>query len=359
MGLDLSTFRIMGILQRIAIAFVVVSAIELYVPCLATRQAGGLLDDANVRSRYAFYLFRSNLLKWGVALFFFAIGTLLTYAVKPPSSWPGCAPLVYQCPWGEGKCVLPDDMEQKKHMGCSAVGWLDSRILGSNHVYIRGSDHLGATSPNWGFDPEGFITTIPTILTMYFGLYIGLVGKTLRLDPRAALVHWLVVGIPVTVIAAVASLAIPFNKRQWSPTYNFFMCGLATLTYAALVTTCDCADSLPRAFLPISKVSNLVLTPFKWLGANCILFFVLSDCSGVLEGILSLIYIDHDSSPRDVVSWFKGTVLLKWLGLGAHCDDSAGFMKCGPAVMTYVFIQLFFWSCVCGLLYKKGIIWKI
>ena len=39
-------------------------------------------------------------------------------------------------------------------MGCSGVGWLDSLILGINHLYITGNNVGPTATASFGFDPE-------------------------------------------------------------------------------------------------------------------------------------------------------------------------------------------------------------
>ena len=125
-----------------------------------------------------------------VVLLVVGAGAVLTYAVKPPTSWPGCAsstlfgpgdpsflrktPVLHywrisvlkpvmscvsirlgaQClRLSIASCVLGEAIQELR-MGCSSVGWLDSLILGVNHVYIAGSNVGPTAAANFGFDPE-------------------------------------------------------------------------------------------------------------------------------------------------------------------------------------------------------------
>jgi len=300
-------------------------------------------------------VFKDRASRWAVALVAVALGTVLTYCVRPPDSWPGCAPSVYLCASSAEGCISQEDERQLKQMGCSAVGYLDSRILGINHLYIRGSK-VPSWPPTWGFDPEGLITTCSAVLPMAFGLHCGFVWKTLQ-DPRAVLLHWLALGAVLTAFASVLSIWVPCNKRLWSPSYSLLMSGLATLVYAGLFLVIDAGSLLPQSAQRIIRLAKAVCSPLQWLGENCILFFVLSDCCGVLDWLLRSVTWGKPYAENNVVAWFQNTVLMQWLNLGASCTGS--YHLCGPAVMTFVWIEILFWILVCGLLHRQGIFWKI
>lgn len=342
---DLSSFRVMGILQRIAFACLIVGTVELFVPhCSSAR-------SFNSRFKESFDLFKMTVMKWAACLIFFALGTILTYGVKPPASWPGCNnPIPF---------FKPENGEQLAGMGCSSVGWLDTSIFGVNHVYRHGGSKAGGEA-NWGFDPEGFITTLSAVITMYFGLHIGRVWAILQ-DTRSVLLHWLLVGIATTILSILLTLVVPFSKRLWSPSYNFFMCGTGTLLYATLFVICD-AHALHQAspgwLQKLFKGTSTMLQPFRWLGSNAILFFVMSP-SDVLQNILQTVTWKHADRSENIVHWFTNTILWQGLGLGSGCHMKEGSDKCGPFILVWVCVQLIFWIIVCGVLFRKNIFWKI
>lgn len=362
--LDLSGVRWMGILQRIALAFLLLAAAEIWLAPARGSSAAVVHGErllpqpaespSTVQNRlFGLSIFRDRATKWGIAWAAFALGTILTYGVRPPNSWPGCAPNVYAC--GDSGCTSQEDENQLRHMGCSAVGYLDSRILGINHMYIRGSA-VPSHTPTWAFDPEGLVATCSAVLPMAFGMHSGFVWSVLR-DPRPVLLHWLVLGVVLTAFASVLSLGVPFNKRLWSPSYSLLMSGLATLIYAGLFLVVDAATVLPQSIQRVSAWAKTALSPLQWLGENCILFFVLSDCCGVLDWLLRSVTWGQPYAEKNLVSWFQNTVLMQWLNLGASC--TGGYQHCGPAVMTFVWIEIIFWTLTCGLLHRHGIFWKI
>mmetsp|Transcript_14315 Transcript_14315/g.50250 ORF Transcript_14315/g.50250 Transcript_14315/m.50250 type:complete len:402 (-) Transcript_14315:39-1244(-) len=342
LNLDLSTMRWMGILQRIALVFVITAFVELFVPKLGsesqrraqTQLAGTLLPRAAGegsvlaegaacdRRSFGCELFRTNALGWGVVLCVAAVGTGLTYGVRPPASWPGCAPKVYPCFGdlaGTGVCAeKPSELtsEELHTMACSGPGYLDSQILGVNHVYRKGSD-VAEWPPKFGFDPEGFVTTLSAALPMWLGMHVGKVWGLLK-DPRSTLVHWAVLGSVLTLVGAVLSVWVPLNKRLWSPSYSLIMSGMATLIYAAFFGLVDATALHPLKFRPVAGLVRTLLTPLEW---------------------------------------FQNAVLMDWLGLGSGCGGA--YEHCGPALMVYVWIEILAWMAICGVLYRKNMFWKI
>jgi len=364
---DLSKFRIMGILQRIAIAYAIVAAIELFVPTLGSspRHIESLLDGGQRHERLhlgiGLWIFRQSALKWLVAIVFWILQIALTYGVRPPLSWPGCSQPtnLYKCDHFDGPCRDRQiDQHQLSQMGCSSVGWMDSMILGIHHVYVRGSD-VGEHGPaNFGFDPEGFITSWGAVFTMYFGLHLGHVWRELR-NPGLAMSHWLLLAVVGVGIGSVLSTAVPLNKRLWSPSYNLLTSGACAAMYALLFLACDAAPLLHSAshrWLLTSRWCRAVLAPLQWLGTNSILFFVMSDCSGLLSWLLRMIAWGSPHSKNNIVYFFEYTVLYKWFRLGADCSSNS---PCGPVILVYTLVELVFWILVCGVLHKKGIFWKL
>merc|ERR1712118_325020 len=102
----------------------------------------------------------------------------------------------------------------------------------------------------------------------YFGLHVGRVGRELKSTPTRVLAHWTLLGALAFGFGLLLSIGVPLNKRLWSPSYNFFMCGCATLLYALFFILCD--GGIVHA--TVSKVFRAALAPLQWLGANCILF---------------------------------------------------------------------------------------
>ncbi|KAF4696794.1 hypothetical protein FOZ60_015720 [Perkinsus olseni] len=82
-------------------------------------------------------------------------------------------------------------------------------------------------------------------------------------------------GILLAVLGAGLGTFIPVNKALWTPSYCILTGGI-------------CVSAL--GILSGGIAEKLVSVPFKWLGMNAILFFCLSDCSGLFSCLLGSVY---------------------------------------------------------------------
>ena len=168
-GFDLAQLRIMGVLQRIALCYLVV--------------AGGAL-------------FLSRRGQWVLMG-----GLLLAYVgIMLGLPMPG---------YGRGDLTLEGN----------AAMTIDRLILGTEHLYRQ------------GYDPEGLVSTLTAALTTFLGLQFGLVLNALQ-DHRERLRRWLIWGAALTAMGLVVGIWLPVNKQLWSPSYVLLMAGLAGLSFA-------------------------------------------------------------------------------------------------------------------------------
>jgi predicted acyltransferase len=349
--LNLSTVRIMGILQRIAIVFLIVIAIELFIPARRTDLTGALLYEE--QQGIGLWIIWRTALRWASALAVVLAGELLG-SLSPPSSWPGCAQTLYSSDPSRA------DAQQLHEMGCSSVGWLDSLLLGVNHLYITGNNQGPEVDASFGFDPEGLVTTLNAVFPMFVGLHVG--RAALLLDMKNLFVHWTLLGTFFSVLGFWMTTWIAFNKRLWSPSYSLFTTGTGILMYALLFLLCDhnlpvSRSALSASFGKVGRFLSNILRPFQWLGSNCILFFVFSECCGVLSWFLQTItWGAQQNAKQNLVSWFHDKFLWHSCGLGKSCTSQS---PCGPVEVAFTAVGLLFWILVCGLLHRKGIFWKI
>ena len=101
----------------------------------------------------------------------------------------------------------------------------DIDILGKAHVY------KGEGVP---FDPEGIISTIPAIVQVVFGYFTGqyIQQKGKNFDMLA---HLLVTGILLTLAGLVWGEVFPINKKIWTSSYVLYTTGLAMMTIGVMI----------------------------------------------------------------------------------------------------------------------------
>jgi len=107
------------------------------------------------------------------------------------------------------------------------VRLLDVRVLGPAHMY-----HVGEVP----FDPEGLLSTLPAAVTSLLGL---LVGGYLRRRSLNGLPPLVSAGAILTAGGLLLSLVEPLNKQLWTTSYTVLTGGLAVLALALCLHLVD------------------------------------------------------------------------------------------------------------------------
>ncbi|KAK1294108.1 hypothetical protein QJS10_CPA16g00729 [Acorus calamus] len=133
--------------------------------------------------------------------------------------------------------------------GCNAVGMIDHKLLGIQHLYrrpiyartkecsINSPDHgpLPADAPSWcqaPFDPEGILSSVMAIVTCLIGLHFGHVIVHF-MDHKDRILQWM---IPSTFFVVVGFLldisGMHVNKVLYTFSYTCVTAGVAGLLFA-------------------------------------------------------------------------------------------------------------------------------
>ena len=134
-----------------------------------------------------------------------------------------------------------------------------------------------------GIDPEGLLSTLPSIAHTLLGFMVGsLLFKTTdehseHTDVRTGIilskvVPLFVVGTILIFSGFLLSYGCPLNKKVWSPTYVLVTCGLASTLLALLIWLIDV-----KGYRRWSKF-------FEVFGVNPLFLFVLSDLFAIVFG---------------------------------------------------------------------------
>ncbi len=106
---------------------------------------------------------------------------------------------------------------------------VDQALLGKNHLYT------GFGIP---FEPEGLLSTVPAICTVIIGYYTGeLVGKK-SAGVRTAL-KLLVVGAALTGLGLLWGKLFPLNKPLWTSSYVLYTSGIAMAVLSLIYWIAD------------------------------------------------------------------------------------------------------------------------
>lgn len=165
--LDVSTVRIMGVLQRIAVCYLVSALIFLHT---------------NWKQQ--------TIIAVALLLIYWALMTLINV--------PGC------------------DVTTFNDKGCNLAAYIDRMVLTENHIWKSSKI----------FDPEGLLSTVPAIATTLAGV---LTGHWLRrkIDDNEKVAAMFFFGVCLTGIGWIWSFWLPLNKSLWTSSYVVYMAGLA------------------------------------------------------------------------------------------------------------------------------------
>ena len=105
--------------------------------------------------------------------------------------------------------------------GKNFAAYVDQIVIGS-HVYFR-------TAP---WDPEGIISTIPAIGTFLLGILAGDYLRLSKSGNEEKTSMFFVTGCVLLVVSVFLDMWIPINKRLWTPSYVLMMAGWAHLVFA-------------------------------------------------------------------------------------------------------------------------------
>lgn len=168
----ISTVRIPGVLQRIAIVFFLIALIFI---------------KTNQKTQLRLF--------FGILIAYWA---LMTFVPVP----------------GIGYANL----EKETNLGA----WLDRTILTEAHLW--------KSSKTW--DPEGILSTLPAVATGLFGV---LIGTWLRRKDReeSVKISWMFsIGILAVILGLIWDLCFPINKALWTSSFVLYAGGLATVGLA-------------------------------------------------------------------------------------------------------------------------------
>jgi len=196
---------------------------------------------------------------------------------------------------------------------------VDRAVLGLQHMY---KDN--------GVDPEGLLSTIPSIAHVLIGFSVGkwLMTET---DIRAKMLRLFLLGTIFTFTGFLLNYGLPINKKVWSPTFVFVTCGLASSFLALLIWIIDV-----KGYKKWSKF-------FEAFGINPLFMYVVA---AILSILLSNIHFAYNDATISLHGFAYKLILQPVFG------DYLGSL-----VFAILFVCLVW---ICGYtLYKKKIYIKI
>ncbi len=155
-----------------------------------------------------------------IAIAYLFAAIIVFYSRSKMAFWISCTMLLAY--WGLVVWANPTDPYSLE--GFIGTSW-DKAILGIAHIY------KGEGVP---FDPEGLLSTIPAIVQVVFGYLVGQYihqkGKSYEM-----LSNLLVAGIILTLAGLVWGTQFPINKKIWTSSYVLYTTGLALMTIGVMI----------------------------------------------------------------------------------------------------------------------------
>lgn len=116
--------------------------------------------------------------------------------------------------------------------GNSLAAWFDDLVIGSHHLYYQ-------NAKPFAFDPEGVLSTIPAIASALTGVLIAnmLTNDTLSNESKAKKLT--IYGIAMLLVGYLFSLVVLINKQLWTSTFVLVSSGWACAVLAGLIWIID------------------------------------------------------------------------------------------------------------------------
>ena len=203
------------------------------------------------------------------------------------------------------------------------IAVVDRAVLGEAHMYSDTVDGITLK-----FDPEGLLSTIPSICHMLIGYLCGAMLMQTT-DNRERTLRLFIVGAVLTFAGMLLSYGCPINKKIWSPTFVLTTCGLASTLLALLIWVIDIRGH--RRWCRF----------FESFGVNPLFMYCLGAVLSILFGFISV----------------GGTSLHAWLYADVWTPLAGGDKVLGSLLYALAFVALNW--CVGFILYKKKIYIKI
>jgi predicted acyltransferase len=127
---------------------------------------------------------------------------------------------------GEGGAIGAQLLDQP---GRVLSAWVDRTLLGVDHLWVGGK--------TW--DPEGLLSTIPAVATAMLGSFAGRWIGRRQLPLPERLAGLFAVGALLMMAGLIWHWGFPINKSLWTSSYVLFTGGLAAVTLATCMWLID------------------------------------------------------------------------------------------------------------------------
>lgn len=189
---------------------------------------------------------------------------------------------------------------------CNLSAYIDRLILGENHIWSLGKV----------YDPEGILSTIPAIVTTISGVLTGTWLRTTKSDLEKVGGIFLF-GVSLCAVGWFWNLSFPLNKALWTSSYVIYTSGLALCFLGFCYWLIDIKDyqKWSKPFI-IFGVNALALYVGAELLAKCLYLIQVTGSDGQSISLKEWIFqnvFTPIASPMTASLLFAVTFILFWL----------------------------------------------
>jgi predicted acyltransferase len=207
--------------------------------------------------------------------------------------------------------------------GTNLAAWFDNILL---------KGHMWESSKTW--DPEGILSTIPSIATGIIGLLIGqLLNNALLKTEKFK--KMFVIGVILIVVGQIWNVVFPINKSLWTSSYVLYTAGLATLILSVLYYLIDIAD--------YKKGIKL----FQIWGVNPMIVFFLSQ---IVPQSMAMVSLPNPKIPTEQINLWDYLYVFEVLPF---------FSNPMTASLTFALLYAGMWSLLLAYFYKNKMYFKV
>ncbi|WP_396632809.1 acyltransferase family protein [Maribacter sp. R86514] len=191
------------------------------------------------------------------------------------------------------------------------ANWIDVQVFGCHNYKAD-------------YDPEGLLSTIPSIASSLLGIFTGLI-LTSKQEKKATILIGL--GGSLLIIGHIWDFVFPINKALWTSSFVLVTAGWANLILALIYYLTD-----------VKKIE--FGSVFRYAGANAIVIYFLSSFISKVMGQIQV----------------GDTSLHGWLFQKVYVHD---FLALETSSLLYGLSVVLFYSLVGYILYQKNIFIKV
>ncbi|KAH0721610.1 hypothetical protein KY284_006640 [Solanum tuberosum] len=257
-GVDIERIRWMGILQRIAVGYIVAALCEIWLPTQEMKRVA---------------LFRNYICQWCIMFLLSAIHCGLLYGLYVPD-WQFSVSQSTGSTIYEVKCSVRGDLGP----ACNSAAMIDRYILGIDHLYTKpvyrnmkecnGSNRetVSESMPSWchaAFDPEGIVSSLTAAATSIIGLQYGHILVQFQ-DHKGRLYNWSILSLSLLAVGLFLDfVGMPLNKSLYTISYMLVTSGAAGITFCLLYLLVDIYGWRRLMFV------------LEWMGKHSLSIFIL------------------------------------------------------------------------------------